>query len=393
MPPEITATPYEVLSQVINLTNEDERNWWHSTAPIFARMMSLAQYDVHLQYKYLCLHRELVIPELGPYPRPGHPRWKSFLTAFGVPFELSLNCSKSLVRFGFEPIGDLTGTGADLLNTQKIRDTVTKLARYVPNLDLQWFDHFTRELVPSQEEAAWVLNSNPKNLVAAKTQQLLALDLANDDSEILAKAYFYPQLKALTTGISSENIVFDAIHKIDHDGALSGPIAVLKEYLATRGAHDRIPGAGDNNPSLSPFFLSIDLADPAKSRIKCYLAEEEVTFKTVEDIWTLGGRRTDSGAISGLNDLKTLWELLKLPEGRRNTPDEVYDIGQWPKEQRLPLLIHFALCQGHQFPEPQIYFPGVGKSDLEIADALVAFFDRKGWVNMAQGYKRSLSLY
>ena len=83
---------YRNLCLILEFPNNGHRLWWYSTAPMFAEMLRVANYDIHFQYKYL-----YIIPTLGVYPTNDRERWLSILTRYGTPFELSLNCGASLV--------------------------------------------------------------------------------------------------------------------------------------------------------------------------------------------------------------------------------------------------------------------------------------------------------
>lgn len=196
---------FDLLSRILHFGNEDEENWWYSTAPMFAHMMADAGYDIHMQYRWLYFHKEYIIPALGPYPKKGHPMpWKSILTRHGPPFELSFNFTKSLVRSAFEPIGPLTGTDRDPFNSKMIWDVLEKLRPVVPGLDLQRFTHFIRELTTSEEEAHTIL-SQKSPISAYRTQNKLAADI-NPNGDILMKTYIYPDIKASVIGVSTQEL-------------------------------------------------------------------------------------------------------------------------------------------------------------------------------------------
>lgn len=122
-----SAEAYQVLSLALRFDNEDQKLWWHSTAPIFAKMLESANYRTSCQYRYLITYKEDMIPNLGCYPTNSAPRRLSILTRYGIPFELSLNCSNSIVRYTFEPINQRTGTDKDPFNTRAIWDSLQHL--------------------------------------------------------------------------------------------------------------------------------------------------------------------------------------------------------------------------------------------------------------------------
>lgn len=380
--------PFEILGHIFRFSIEDEKLWWDSTAPMFASMLANAGYDTHLQYKYLCLHREYIIPTLGPYPKTGEVcGWKSVLTRYGLPYELSLNCqgSGSLVRFAFEPVGDLAGTDKDPFNTKAIWDCLNKLAGLNIGLDTKLFRGLVNELVISDAEKD-VTASNDLLLSKFKTQNKLAIDLKGKD--ILVKTYIYPSLKSLATGVPLEKLITDAIRKVDHGDKLRAPLSSVDEYLESR----RLRLSHGSKSTHTPLAVSCDLVEPSRSRIKMYSCEQQVDFATLADIWTLGGKRQDDETMSGLSYLKQLWELLSFTEGYREVPTHYYNLGISP-EERLPLLVQFGLLPGNPDPEKQVYLPAFGENDMTVANALTAFFELVGWKELAQTYKKNLSSY
>ncbi|PLB39886.1 dimethylallyl tryptophan synthase [Aspergillus candidus] len=383
--------PYQVLTETLVFNNQDEERWWQSTAPILAKMMKDARYDVHLQYKYLCLHRTCVIPSLGPYPRTNELRWKCTLTRYGLPFELSFNYPQGLVRTVWEPIGPMTGTMNDPFNTQRIHKTVETLSRLIHGVDLKWFQHFVRELVTTDEEDLSILKKHG-DVGVFKTQNMLAFDYDKKDGNARAKVYLYPQLKSLATGVSTKKLMLDSIRNADVEGNLSGQLSILEEYIASRTA-DTNDHEADDGPSLFPCFLSCDLVEPRASRVKVYLAENDVSFHRIEDLWTLGGRRTDLRTIAGLRYLKDLWDALPLEEGLRTPSNIIYDLGKCAPMETLSLIINFNLHPSDPLPQPQIYFFVGGHNDLVVADALTSFFERVGWKEIAESYKPNISAY
>ncbi|RAL07849.1 dimethylallyl tryptophan synthase [Aspergillus homomorphus CBS 101889] len=371
--------PFQNLSRSFAFSNDDEANWWRSTGPMFARMMAAADYDVHAQYRFLCIHREFVIPNLGPYPRKGKPLcWNSHLTRFGLPFELSFNYSQSVLRFAFEPLGPSTGTEVDPFNTRAIHPVLNALRAVVSELDLEWFDHFLSELVVTEEDVR-TIRKNKLEIPQFKTQNKLAADL-DPSGEILFKTYIYPRIKAIASGTPKDQLMFNAIRKADPGGRLVAPLVVLQEFMGSRSS------------TLIPHFLSCDLVEPSRSRIKVYCYEVQLEFDSIAAIWTLGGRRTDPETMAGLDLLKELWQLLPITEGRCTPPNGFYELGESPMEQ-LPFIVNFTLSPSSSLPEPQIYFPSFGQNDKVTADGLATFFKRVGYTGMATTYALDLAAY
>ncbi|KAF7589021.1 hypothetical protein BBP40_004848 [Aspergillus hancockii] len=371
---------YRTLSRVLEFQCNDHRLWWHSTAPMFAEMLHRANYDLHAQYRHLGVFKKYIIPFLGVYPTNDRDRWLSILTRYGTPFELSLNCSDNLVRYTFEPINTATATAQDPFNTHSIWESLQKLMAIQPGVDVQFFCHFKHDLTLSASESRYVLEND---LAGSQimTQNKLALDLKGDG--FVVKTYIYPALKAAASGRSVQDLMFDSVHRLSQRyPSIQAPFLVLNEYVESRGA----------NSTASPRLLSCDLVEPSKSRIKIYLLERMVSLPAMEDLWTLGGRRTDPSTLAGLDMMRELWGLLRIPPGLRSYPEPYLPLGTIPDEL-LPSMANYTLHHDDPLPEPQVYFTVFGMNDMAVADALTTFFDRQGWTDMAAGYKESLRAF
>ncbi|KAJ0423135.1 aromatic prenyltransferase [Aspergillus carlsbadensis] len=399
---EESPLPFAILSKAFNFATPDEAKWWQSTGPMFAAVVANAGYDLHIQYQFLCLHRELVIPALGPYPRPsngndgnGNRRWKSVLTRFGLPFELSVNYTKSIARFAFEPIGPHTGTAKDPFNTKMIWEVLERFGKIVPDLDLELIRHFVRELVVSDKEAE-VITSQMEYTSVYRTQNKLAVDL-NHDGSILLKTYIYPESKSFVTGRSRQQLIFDAIRAAgSYQQRVEASLSTLEEFLNGSPPSTRSSSGGTaaatGHSSLEACFLSCDLIARQHSRIKIYFLETQLDYASLSDIWTVGGRRHDPETMKGLALLEMLWTTLPSAKGQCSLANSMSELGTSPPE-RLPFIINFCLHPGDPIPEPQIYFPGFGQNDRALADGLTAFFDRVGMSEVAESYGSQLQSY
>ena len=382
-------SPYQVLSRVLDFETPDQEKWWHNTAEKLSKALIDSGYDVHRQYQYLSFYYRHVLPALGLFPtKENGIHWKSILTRSGLPFEFSLNYqkSKSLVPFGFEPISYQAGSDRDPFNKKATREVLSSLAKVGIGVESDLYNHYANELVISEKESRLIREKyGSKGLF--KTQVTLAVDLQKS-GEIAVKAYFYPQLKALVKGISCDRLVFNAIRKTDADNRFAEPIGVMEDYIYSRNCKDMSKGVP---PSFSLLFSSCDFVDPSESRIKLYMSELEATWAMVEDVWTLGGRLCDSITLEGLQMVKRLWQLFKIPEGRRSELNGFHDLsGPPPTSGHLPLIFNFELQPGRPYPIPKFYFSLFGENDMHIAEALEQFFAEIGRDDLAQTYKRNL---
>ncbi|KAG5951670.1 hypothetical protein E4U53_002540 [Claviceps sorghi] len=382
-----TTTPYavyETLSLIFNFSNHEHRLWWHSTAPMFAALLRNAGYDVHDQYRHLGIFKKHIIPYLGIYPAEGRQTWTSVLTRYGIPVELSLNCTDSVVRYTYEPIDARTGTEDDPHNTLAILKNIQRLVEIQPGIDLAWFSHFRHELVLSASESA-TRDGHGSVKLPIRTQNKLALDLKGHGFAL--KVYFYPQVKSAATGILAHDLIFGSVRKLSQKHTTIQPaFEVLCEYVASR---NRCAEAGGPHSALRARLLSCDLLAPAKSRVKVYLLEQTVSLSAMEDLWTLGGQRTDASAMDGLEFIRELWHLLEVPSGFLEYPESDLPLGQVPDEQ-LPSMGNFTLHHGNPMPEPQVYFTVFAMRDVKIANALTVFFQKHGYHEMATKYRAFL---
>ncbi|RAL15194.1 tryptophan dimethylallyltransferase fgaPT2 [Aspergillus homomorphus CBS 101889] len=371
---------YQVLSEIFDFPNDEQRSWWHSTAPMFAQLLQTADYEIHTQYRCLAMFKKHVIPFLGVYPTNDRDRWLSILTRYGTPFELSLNCSDSLVRYTYEPITAASGTTTDPFNTFAIWEALKPLMAIEPSLNLEWFTHFKRDLTLDAAESAWLQQHRELVDGQIQTQNKLALDLKG--GRVVPKTYIYPALKETATGRSVQELMFSSMRSLAHRyPAISAPLDMLEAYVHSRGPHS----------TATPRLLSCDLIDPAKSRIKVYLLERMVSLDAMRELWTLGGRRDDAATHDGWAMIEELWELLDIPPGLRSYPEPFLPLGSIPPPgELLPSMANFTLHQNDPMPEPQVYFTVFGMNDMAIARALTTFFARHGWTRMAQRYEESL---
>lgn len=379
MPTSVMVDPYQTLSEILDFPDKEQRYWWDSTAPMFSKILRNNQYSIHDQYKFLGLYKKYVVPFLGNYPTNNKPRWLSILTRYGAPFELSVNCSQSLVRFAFEPINATTGTAKDPFNTHAVWQVLEKLSGLSGGFNFEGVKHFKRDLTLDLLDSAQI-DEQSLRFGTIKTQNLLAFDL--DGGTFQPKIYLYPALKSIATGISVERLITDSVRSLPQACPLIPSLCLLEDYLRTR----------EPNSTASVRLFSCDVKDPAKSRIKIYVLEEMVSAQTIEDLWTLGRRRKDTATQDGLSSLLELWNLLQIPSGLRGYPEPYLPLGSIPDEE-LPLMANFTLQPDGLAPEPQIYLPTFGMKDRDVAHALTTFFNRNGWTQMAQTYESNIRSY
>ena len=110
--PVTSSQVYNAISKFLVLPSLDQHEWWEASAPMLARVLSAAHYDIHQQFQYLYLFATQVIPLLGPFPKSRSNLYECILGGLG-PLEFSQNFTKSrsTVRIAFEPVGHAASTG------------------------------------------------------------------------------------------------------------------------------------------------------------------------------------------------------------------------------------------------------------------------------------------
>jgi DMATS type aromatic prenyltransferase len=384
--------PYQALSQVLKLSNEDEARWWHSTACLFSRLLISSNYDEHIQYKFLALYREHVLPALGPYvtKHPGSPefiatRWRSGMTLPGLPIEFSNNVSQAVIRVGVDPVGPLAGTASDPYNLRATLEYLEPLSQAGLGIDLTRFHQFAEHLVTTQDEVGALVDDPALFTSKWKSQTITAMDLKKSGA-ILMKAYFYPQVKAAVTGIPAEKLLLDAISAVDHRPTVTTQLKHITSYTESRRSRPLGCPECQGESSLFPYFLACDLVDPASSRIKYYVAEQHCDLAVMEDVWTFGGRRNDPDTVAGLALLRQFWRLIPKIEGHCPFPSDFCEVGKPAHGYRCLSMLHFNLDGQTEFPEPQMYICTFGQNDRAILEGLTKFFELVGWADMAQHY-------
>ena len=374
------STPFEIVTQDLGFKNEDEEFWWKSTASVISELMIKAKYDIHLQYQYLSLYYQHILPMLGPRPmKRGQPHWKSFCTDDFSPVEPSWNChgSESTIRFSFEPISVFAGTKKDPFNQLMVKEFMQRIRGMVPDLDLTWFNYFENEFFIREENFDTTQAKVPTN--EHMTQSFIAFDC--NRGKLSTKAYFFPILRSLETGLSTTTLVSNAIRRLHDPDSLSliPALSVVETWLSTFSSHSA--------PKVE--MIAIDCIEPRQSRIKIYIRIPYTDFKAVLDAYTLDGGLRDAVTRDGAVILKELWHLLiETP----NTASE--DSNLLLEEHRTAgIIFNFEIKPGSPFPSPQLYIPvrHYCKSDMDISKALCTFFERRGWSDLACSYSSHLS--
>ena len=382
--PESMDTPYHALSRILTFPNLDQHQYWHHLAPMFGKMLADAKYSIHRQYEYLLLYARIMIPKFGPFRLPGTEEgvFRNILGSVG-PYEVSNNLQKSgkIVRIGLEPTSYMACTGHDPFNRRALHSTLAELKEIGSggdNVDLELHHRLINELTITDREQQLI----PAEDIAKMpwhTQVLVGMDLYHT-SGFVVKEYFYPSVKASVTGQTVENLCFSAIRKVDPQGHFDAAARIVESYL-------------QRQPKLETFMFACDLVDLAKTRFKLYVMELDVSFRKIEEHFTLGGALRDEETMVGLQMIREIWDGLEIPEGQRPVPTRSTGPAKPGDPLIHPIGLYYQLNPGDPVPKVQFYFPLVGIPDAKIADVLVAFFERHGMTEHAKTYKENLQSY
>ncbi|KAK2798995.1 hypothetical protein FQN50_008622 [Emmonsiellopsis sp. PD_5] len=370
--------PYEALSKYLTFENLDHHEWWRHGAPMLSKMLSDANYDIHHQFQHLCLFGLHIVPLLGPFPAARSGPYRCLLGGFGsLEFSENFTGSEATIRIGFEPTAHTAGASSDPANRLIINEALSRLKKVDPQMDLRLYHQLVNELAINDQEETLLRDRDELEKQPSKSQTILALDLKG--GAFTAKLYLFPILKSAATGRSLPHLVSNAIRKVDERGAFKDSLAMIEDYLQTTPA------------TTSICYLSCDLVDPEKTRLKIYIEEDQVMFGRVSDIWTMGGKLTDKETMTGLQMLRELWTALEIIEGVRMPVDRATILGDGP--DILPLLFNFETRPFQKDPKLKIYIPLVGVNDMEIARVLSEFFAKYGMSEHADSYTRNWMSY
>lgn len=369
LPPQYQQ-PWETVNSIIKFCHQDHQFWWDRTGRLLATLIEGAGYNSAEQYRELFFYALWVAPELGPSPDENGEvrRWRSPGTPDSTPIDFSwewgLN-GAGVVRYSFEPIGEHAGTELDPLNQHATHSWIERLKQHglVPGLDLQWYRHFTKELLLAPEI---VRNRTAEGFIEETTPKagtVVALDI--EKAGPVMKIYIYPGLKAAELGISNLDVVARSIRNLPTKQyqSIQSHVEPLLEYLYE----------GTEKWGFETGILSIDLVDPKDARVKIYVRAPHTTVEYLMDAATLGGRidlSKDCGQ-EALVDLKDLWHAFlgesppKLPADApgRASPGFYYTVTAGKPVSPKLYLSPFYFC----------------KNDADVLRRLRAFFStRKG---------------
>lgn len=309
--------PWDTANSIIKFKSEDTQFWWDRTGRLFAELIQAAGYSAAEQYRELIFYALFVAPELGLAPdAEGNVRgWRSPGTPDSTPIDFSWEWgsgNNATVRYSFECIGPNAGTALDPLNSFATDAWIQRLQdqQMVPGLDLEWYRHFIKAVLPSQEMQRKLTADVFIEETTPKAGVVVALDI--EKTGPVMKMYIYPGLKALELGITNLQLVQRSIRGLPKEQYESLNCEPLLEYL----------DQGTARWGFETGILSIDCLEPKKARVKVYIRAKYTSLEYMMDCLTLGGKLDMSGNEQALEDLKDFWQTF-LAEAPDVLPDEL----------------------------------------------------------------------
>ena len=360
--------------------------WWSKVASSLAVLLSQAGYSPESQYRNLLFFSSFIVPELGKLPVSsarsvrGSLPWKSFMTDDGTPIEFSWDwgCTDKgqppIIRFSIEPIAPEAGSQTDPLNSNASLSLMHRLQQALTVINLFCFYHFSNYfLTDKQAEMEPVSAANGEQ---HQSQFFAAFDLYGDS--IMVKAYFIPALKSIQTGLSKLDLVSRSLVALNAQAGLDlGAFRLLRDYI-------------DNSPhqEIEVEILAIDCVLPTKARLKIYVRSPHTSFRSVEDIMTLGDQNRRLQMAKSLEELHKLWDLV-TGDGRTKPASE--DL-KHVSHRTAGILYNFEIQHGKWELVPKVYIPvrHYGKNDLAVMQGLRLWLQMRKLDGVGENYTNAL---
>ncbi|KAI1081428.1 tryptophan dimethylallyltransferase-domain-containing protein [Whalleya microplaca] len=353
----------DIVNSIIHFHNKDHQFWWDRTGSQLATLLNFAGYTFPEQYNELLFYALHVVPELGPSPdEDGNLRWRSPQTPDGTPLDLSWEWGvdgKGVIRTSFEPIGPLAGTEVDPFNRYETDSWIRHLdsQRLIVNLDLEWYHHFTKTILPQNLERVRMTDKLNFEL-APNAGTFVTRDIKR--SGPIVKLYMFPGLRAQELGISNLEIVIQAIQSLPTIQYESLQAEPLLDYLREAAV----------KWNMETGIFSFDLVSPTESRIKIYTRAPNTTVDYLMDALTLGGRYDLSlYSKEALDDVKDFWRIFI-----GDAPD-ILPSGQ---AERAGPGFYFTIRAGN-LASPKLYISPISfcKNDAEVLARLRHYFSTR----------------
>ncbi|KAI0192473.1 tryptophan dimethylallyltransferase-domain-containing protein [Astrocystis sublimbata] len=339
--------------------NTHHRFWWERhTGRALAILLHAAEYPEHIQQRDLEFFATSVAPYLGISRETIKDQWPSFMTDDGTPLELSWDWGTKdgppTIRYSVEPIGLTAGSSLDPGNLLAGPAFHQQLVRSLADMRLEWHQHF-QDFFNGNDKAGFARDATDHN-----TSIFYAFDLS--PTEVTAKTYYFPKIRAQAKGQSNLEVLSQAIR--------SAPLTTKKNLKAWDMFCDFT--SDSSSKEIEYEMLAIDLIDPLESRLKIYFRCRETTFNSVINVMTIGGRVKNPKLRQGLEDLRLLWNALFDIDTNASPDASLPAVGH----RTAGILYNVEFRLGEEHPVAKIYLPvrHYAKSDDAIIQALNTYF-------------------
>ena len=332
--------------------------WTKQFRPVLSSLLQdVGSYTPEQQTSHIRFLEEQIIPNLGP--KPEKARARSLLTPNGTPFEVSINLNDArspCVRFTFEP---------HMRQGKAFDDTpVPEIAKSI-GADTRWAKQAAAAFFETEEESKALLERMPAD-TKSLPRCVLAFDL--NGSKQSMKAYFYPVIKHIASGINSDEACVDLLKRLQPMGdGFTSPLEYIEEYRTLQ-----------KTPAVIQ-VLGMDCVDPSMgARVKLYMHPDN-TFDSVRDHVTFGGKKTDETTLEGLEILRNIWHfLINEPSPVDDSFSKAVNV---PKSGHKGMTLSWEIKPGEQIPDTKVYVPlfQYFSSDRAIGESLGKAFQTRGW--------------
>lgn len=179
--------------------------------------------------------RNHVIPAIGPRPQSSVVKPRMAIAPHGGSSDPSINytAKKALARFGFAVNEPQSFTAEDPLGVKTSYEALVRFAEDRDSgVDLRRLDCLMA-LYPSPDEINVASDSSLYKNYSRRVALAAGVDFEGPRRNL--KVYLSPFIRHAMTGKSENEIVFDAIKKLEPGGpALRPAVELLEDYLSTR---------------------------------------------------------------------------------------------------------------------------------------------------------------
>ncbi|KIM93450.1 hypothetical protein OIDMADRAFT_35762 [Oidiodendron maius Zn] len=375
---------YNTAAHFLPAGSEDEAYWWNLVGRQVASMMYEADYTFERQIELLLFHRFHIIPGLGPKPTSPVPWYRSRVapgagdgTPIAYSWKWSTGTGKPTIRHYMEPLGSLTGTRADPRNEMAPKQMLLQLASEFQGIKLDAFWKYAEHLRSFARDEATRQRYNASAV-------LLGLEMLADSDSVDVMAGLLVKVPEQVRELLPTIIPAAFRDALDGDISLEA-LNVAREFI-------------ENNPHLSVNgTMAVDCIDAGRSRFKFYTMNEGTSFDHIENVMTLGGRKSVSRTV--LDALRELWFGLKALPMDFPTSSEVpsVDVGRSTNGTASAgnasgLSFYFDIHPQHPLPDVkmQVDLGKHAKNDWDAATVVTDFLRRRGQAHYAQAYLNML---